>query len=198
MKALSGPLACVGSPVTAARSRTWSPTAIPVRGADPGVEKTPYGRLAGPKPVFSGSSSQVTSCPFVGLHTRSRGSPAGPRPGVLPVVRRRPGLPEAEGPEGVDHDCELVEVLGAERALHGTRLRPVRVPAGVQRHRPLPDARTLARLVVAVDVEHDLVGVHVGVVVGHRDSERVVVNLPRDEVADDEVLSSKTWCTGGG
>src|SRR3954469_18857547 len=153
MKALSDPLACVGSPGTGGRARRarWcAPTAIPVRGADPGVEKTPYGRLAGPKPVFSGSSSQVTSCSFVRSHTRFRGSPAGPRPGVLPVVRRRPGLPEAERPEGVDHDGELVEVLGAERALHGTRLRPVRVPAGVQRHRPLPDARALARLVVAV------------------------------------------------
>ncbi|KFK22380.1 hypothetical protein AALP_AAs73115U000100, partial [Arabis alpina] len=64
--------------------------------------------------------------------------------------------------------------------------RPVGVAARVQRDRPDPDARALARLVVAADVEHDLVGVDVGVVVGHRDRLRVVVDLARAERADHE------------
>jgi hypothetical protein len=72
-------------------------------------------------------------------------------------------------------------------ALDRAGLRAVRVPAGVQRDRALADARALAGLVVAVDVEHDLVGVDVGVVVGHRDRQRVVVDLARHEVADHEV-----------
>ncbi len=41
MKALSDPVPCTESPVAAARSSTCAPNAIPVRGAVPGVEKTP-------------------------------------------------------------------------------------------------------------------------------------------------------------
>ena len=66
-------------------------------------------------------------------------------------------------------------------------LPTVRVAAGVQRDRPDVDARALPRLVVAADVEHDLVAVDVRVVVGHRDRQRVVVDLARQEVADHEV-----------
>ena len=73
------------------------------------------------------------------------------------------------------------------RALGRARLGTVRVTARVHRDRALADPGPLARLVVAVDVEHDLVAVDVGVVVGHRDRQRVVVDLARDEVADDEV-----------
>ena len=51
------------------------------------------------------------------------------------------------------------------------------------------DAGPLAGLVVAGDVEHDLVAVDVGVVVGHRDRERVVVDLARHEVAHHEVVA---------
>ena len=65
----------------------------------------------------------------------------------------------------------------------------MRVAARVQRDRAEPDARALARLVVAADVEHDLVAVDVRVVVGHRDRELVVVDLARQEVADHEVVA---------
>ncbi len=61
--------------------------------------------------------------------------------------------------------------------------------ARVQRDRPDPDAGALARLVVPGDVEHHLVGVDVRVVVGHRDGERVVVDLAGHEVADHEVVA---------
>ena len=74
-------------------------------------------------------------------------------------------------------------------ALDRAGLRAVAVPAGVQGDRALADAGALAGLVVAVDVEHDLVGVDVGVVVGHRDRQRVVVDLARHEVADHEVVA---------
>ncbi len=60
-------------------------------------------------------------------------------------------------------------------------------PPGCRRDRADADPGALAGLVVAVDVEHDLVGVDVGVVVGHRDRQRVVVDLARHEVADHEV-----------
>src|SRR5450759_4095953 len=59
----------------------------------------------------------------------------------------------------------------------------------MHRHRALADARSLARLVVTGDIEHDLVAVHIGVVVRDRDRERVVVDLARHEVADDEVVA---------
>ena len=59
--------------------------------------------------------------------------------------------------------------------------------ARVQRDRADVDAGALARLVVAADVEHHLVGVDVRVVVGHRDRLLVVVDLARAEVADHEV-----------
>ena len=47
----------------------------------------------------------------------------------------------------------------------------------------------LAGLVVAADVEHHLVAVDVRVVVRHRDRQRVVVDLARQEVADHEVVA---------
>ena len=62
-------------------------------------------------------------------------------------------------------------------------------PPGWMRDRADVDARALARLVVAADVEHHLVGVDVGVVVGHRDRLLVVVDLARAEVADHEVVA---------
>ena len=82
----------------------------------------------------------------------------------------------------IDYDKAEVDA-GTDRA----RLRAVGVAAGVQRDRPEADARALARLVVAADVEHHLVAVDVGVVVGHRDRLLVVVDLARAEVADHEV-----------
>ena len=65
----------------------------------------------------------------------------------------------------------------------------MRVAARVQRDRAEADPRALARLVVAADVEHHLVAVDVGVVVGHRDRQLVVVDLARQEVADHEVVA---------
>ena len=123
--------------------------------------------------------------PVRGRHRR-HAPPTRPGPGVLAVVGRPASLAEFQRAERVDHDGQLVEELHPDAALVRTRLRPVRVPAGVQRHRPLPDAGPLARLVVAAAVEHHLVGVDVRVVVGHRDRQRVVVHLARHERADDE------------
>ena len=60
-------------------------------------------------------------------------------------------------------------------------------PPGCSEIEPLADAAALAGLVVAGDVEHDLVAVHVRVVVRHRHGQRVVVDLARHEVADHEV-----------
>ena len=128
---------------------------------------------------------------------QARAAPAGghgrPRPAqvqaYLPSSHARPPSPSSERPEGVDHDGELVEPLRAEAALDRARLRAVRVPARVQRDRAAADARALAGLVVAADVEHDLVAVDVGVVVRHRHGQRVVVDLARHEVADDEVVA---------
>src|SRR4051812_20482199 len=96
---------------------------------------------------------------------RSRaGAAPGPRPGVRAVVGRRPALAELQGPEGVDHHGELVEVLLAERLLDRSRLRAVAVPARVQGHRAGADAGALAGLVVAAAVEHHLITVDVRVV----------------------------------
>ena len=59
----------------------------------------------------------------------------------------------------------------------------------MQADRALPDAGALPGGVVAAAVEHHLVGVHIGVVVRHRDRERVVVDLARHEVADHEPVA---------
>jgi hypothetical protein len=63
------------------------------------------------------------------------------------------------------------------------------VASRVQADRTLLDARALAALVVAAAVGHDLVGVDVGVVIEHRDGQRVPVDLPRHEVANHEVVA---------
>src|SRR5215203_2399936 len=89
----------------------------------------------------------------------------GPGPGVLAVVGLLTGFAHLERSERVDHDRQLVEVLDPDRLLRRTRLRPVRMPTGVDRDGALADARSLARLVVTVHVEHDLVAVDVRVVV---------------------------------
>src|SRR6266550_1698032 len=76
-------------------------------------------------------------------------TPAGPGPGVRRVLGRDAGLAEVEGLEGVDHDRGLLEPLRSQRRLDRTRLRTVRVAAGVHRDRAEADPRALARLVVA-------------------------------------------------
>src|SRR4051794_18261913 len=98
-----------------------------------------------------------------------------PGPGVRRILDVETGLAQLEWPEGVDHDGELVEVLDPDGGLDRARLRSVGVTAWVDGDGPDVDARALARLVVAPHVEHDLVGVDVGVVVGHRDRLLVVV-----------------------
>src|SRR5688572_11658036 len=122
-----------------------------------------------------------------GRTTRRAGAPPGPGPGVRRVLDGEAALAQLERRERVDHDGRLVEVLDPQARLDRAGLRAVRVAAGVQADRADADPRALAGLVVAADVEHDLVGVDVGVVVGHRDGEVVVVDLAGQEVADDEV-----------
>src|SRR5947199_5424497 len=92
------------------------------------------------------------------------GAPARPGPGVLLVFAGLGSFAELQRTEGVDHDGGFVEPLCPQRRLDRTGLWSVRNTRWVQRHRPELDARALARLVVATDVEHELVGVHVCVV----------------------------------
>ena len=110
--------------------------------------------------------------------TRSRRSRRPRRPARLAQVQRA---------ERVDHDGQLVEVLGADRPLGRAGLRAVGEAGRVQRDRALLDAGAAAGLVVAAGVEQHLVGVDVVVVVRHRDRQRVVVDLARHERADHEV-----------
>jgi hypothetical protein len=56
----------------------------------------------------------------------------------------------------------------------------------------------LARLVVAAAVEHHLVGVGVGVVVGHRERQGVVIDLPGTKLQIAKLSPSSTGCTDGG
>src|SRR5690625_697351 len=156
----------------AVRSSTWSPTATPtlaptLASSLPTVVKTPYG---------SGSPDRYSA------------TTAAPRPGVAAVVTGGATLAELERPECVDHDGQLVESFGTQTRLDGAGLGAVRVTARMQRDRPLTDPGALAGLVVTAAVEHHLVGVDVGVVVGDRDRQRVVVDLAGHEVAHHEVL----------
>ena len=119
-----------------------------------------------------------------------RRPPARPGPGVLPVVRR----PCRPRPASSGRNVSTMTASSSKYSAPSDRSTapgcgPCACPPGCRRDRALADARALAGLVVAVDVEHDLVGVDVRVVVGHRDRQRVVVDLARHEVADDEVVA---------
>src|SRR5450755_4994663 len=105
--------------------------------------------------------------------TYSAASCPGPAPGILRILDRPAGPRQQQRAEGVDHDSRLVRggaalVHALDDGLHGTGLRPVRETGWVQRYRADPDARPLAGRVVAADVIHHLVGVHVVVVVRDR------------------------------
>src|SRR6266566_573419 len=108
-----------------------------------------------------------------------------PRVGI-PIVLHRDGLAcEVQRMEGVDHHRQLLGRLLADAGLDGARVWPVRDARGVHGERADVDATTAHE--IARDVVDDLVGVDVGVVVGRGNRERVVVELTRDEAADDEV-----------
>ena len=76
--------------------------------------------------------------------------------------------------------------LLAERRLDAARLGAVDEPRGVQADRPGADPRALAAREVAVAVVEDLVAVDVGVVVGRRHGQGVVVELAGHEAAHHE------------
>src|SRR5699024_6325411 len=120
-----------------------------------------------------------------------------PGPGVDAVVGCCAAFAQFEGAEGVDHDGEFVEGLCADAAFVGAWLGAVGVAARMQGDRALTDPGSLAGRVVAAAVEHDLVGVDVGVVVGHRDRVGVVIDLAGHEVADDEVVTLEDLVDGG-
>ncbi len=172
----------------AVRSRTWSPTATPTRGAAlVGGGEDPERQCLQAERVVLGDADPPGGPRPQGS---SRCAPRrGPRPRVAPVVDRRPASPSSSG--------RKVSTMTASSSKDSApRLRstapgcgPWVCPPGCRRIEPCADAGALARLVVAADVEHDLVGVDVRVVVGHRHRQRVVVDLARHEVADDEAVS---------
>ena len=67
-----------------------------------------------------------------------RRPPARPGPGVAAVVGGGAALAEVERAEGVDHDGELVEELGAERASTAPGCGPCEWPPGCREIEPLP------------------------------------------------------------
>src|SRR5688500_10927466 len=201
-----------GSSSSGPTSRTVSPTATPILRPPPptdGEEKTPKGRFATPKsePVGTGGQSarpkSVTPrSPGAGRvrppppgPRRPRTPPAapstveapGPRPGVLRVLGLHGGGAEAERPEGVDHHRHLVGAGLADGRLHASRLRAMHEPRRAEADRAEPDARPLPGHEVAPHVEEHLVGVDVGVVVGHRHGLGMEVEEAGHERADHEV-----------
>ena len=84
--------------------------------------------------------------------------------------------------------------FAADRLLDEPRLRPVRQARRVQRD--AADVDALARAVVAVDVVHDLLRLHVGVVVREHDRLVVPVEHPRAERADHEVRALERLVRG--
>ena len=97
-----------------------------------------------------------------------------------------------QGPERVDHHGGLVGgglALGkaGHRRLDRAGLRAVREPGRMQGDRAHAYPGALAGGVVASDVEHHLVRVHVVMVVGDRHRLGVEIEWARAERADDEV-----------
>ena len=99
----------------------------------------------------------------------------------------RPASPRSSGANVSTMTADSSKYSTPSEASIADGCGPWAIAARVQGDRADADAGALARLVVAADVEHDLVAVDVGVVVGHRDRELVVVDLARQEVADHEV-----------
>jgi alkylation response protein AidB-like acyl-CoA dehydrogenase len=164
------------------------PSSCSAASASPG-SRTPTCTSAGRGPTPACSAVPPPSGPGWPTPSGSRPAPARPSSTRTSRRRRRAALAELERAEGVDHDGQLVERLGAQARLDRARAAAVAVPARVQADRAAADAAALARLVVAGDVEHHLVAVDVRVVVRHRHGERVVVDLARHEVADDEAAA---------
>ena len=131
------------------RCSTWAGTALSA-GASPGGKSTASSR------IWSRITAAAPALPS-SRHTSDA------RDGAFAEFKRS---------EGVDHHRKFVEFLGADACLDGAALRSVRMTAGMQRYRPLPDAGPLAGFVIAAHIEHHLVGVDVAVVVRQRNRQR--------------------------
>src|SRR6185503_11257082 len=117
-------------------------------------------------------------------------------PGIgvgLVVVRLGVGR-DVERMERVEHDRELVRLLGPQGGLRRAGVRSVRDAGRMVREGSDLDAAAAHE--IAVHVVQHLVGIHVPVVVRDRDRERMVVVHPRDEGADHEIPSLEALVRG--
>src|SRR5688572_13734884 len=131
-----------------------------------------------------GPSSSRGARPGLDLYSSLLTSLLDPAVRIALVLERHGMGREPERTERVHHHGELLGALLPDRALVGPGVGTVGDAVRVDREARLLDS--LPRHEVAPDVIDDLVRVHVRVVVGSRDGERVVIEQPRDEGADHE------------
>src|ERR1700722_7831954 len=89
--------------------------------------------------------------------------------------------------EGIYHDRQFPGLLGADTALDGPRMRPMRDTPGVQGDHPPGNMFTAHK--IAVDIIQDLVTVDIAVIVGSRNRKRMIIKKPRTKRTDHIVMS---------
>jgi hypothetical protein len=92
---------------------------------------------------------------------------------ILPIINLHRCLGEHQGPEGVDHYGQFLSFLFANASLVCAWVGAVRNPAWVKRHVTLRNIIAAHKITIYI-VEY-LVGINVAVIIGGRNSQRMVV-----------------------
>ncbi len=102
---------------------------------------------------------------------------------------------QLERPECIDHDGQLVGFPGADALLHRSGMGAVWDTAGVQGDHPFLYMFTAHK--VAIDVVEHFIAVDIAVIIGRRDSQRMVIEQSRHKRANDEVAAGEGLVYGG-
>lgn len=119
-----------------------------------------------------------------------------PGPVILPVVQRHRVLGDGQRFEGVDHDGIFIGGCFADTALVGAGVGSMGNTAGVQGD--LTGSNIVAAHKITVHIIQDFFGIDVGMVVGCRDRQRVVIVKAGTKTADHKTFAFKGLMHRGG